>query len=104
MEHIVQFGINLDDEAIRRTVLESGVKTIEAQIKREIVNQIFEARYYGDNANPRVDRLKNWAQDIVRDMLVENKDAIVSQAAVILAEKMAKSTKVREAVIAKAAE
>lgn len=27
MEHIVQFGINIDDEAIKRTVMESGVKT-----------------------------------------------------------------------------
>lgn len=104
MEHIVQFAINIDDEAIKKAVLENGIKTIEAQIKRDIVNKVFEARYYGDNANPQVDRLKNWAQDIVRDMFAENKDAIINQAAVVLAEKMGKSTKVREAIIAKAAE
>lgn len=104
MEHIVQFGINIDDEAIKRAVLESGVKTIEAQIKREIVNQVFEARYYGDNANPKVDKLRTWAQNVVFDMLAENKDAIINQAAVILAEKMSRSTKAREAIIAKAAE
>ena len=104
MEHIVQFGINIDDEAIKRAVLESGVKTIEAQIKREIVNQFFDARYYGDNANPKVDKLRTWAQNVVFDMLAENKDAIINQAAVILAEKMSRSTKAREAIIAKAAE
>ena len=104
MEHIVQFGINIDDEAIKRAVLESGVKTIEAQIKREIVNQVFEARYYGDSANPKVDKLRTWAQNVFFDMLAENKDAIINQAAVILAEKMSRSTKAREAIIAKAAE
>ena len=28
MEHIIQLGINIDDESIKRTVMESGVKTI----------------------------------------------------------------------------
>lgn len=31
MEHIVQFGINIDDEAIKRTIMESGVKTSDRQ-------------------------------------------------------------------------
>lgn len=43
MEHIIQFGINIDDESIKRTVMESGVKTIEAQIKQEIINKVFTA-------------------------------------------------------------
>ena len=41
MEHIVQFGINIDDEAIKRTIMESGVKTIEAQIKQALINKSF---------------------------------------------------------------
>lgn len=103
MEHIVQFGINIDDEAIKRTVMESGVKTIEAQIKQAIINKVFTSYRYG-NANPASDPLSTWAQNLVADTLAENRDAIINQAAAVLAEKMAKSTKVREAVIAKAAE
>ena len=100
MEHIVQFGINIDDESIKRAVLESGVKTIEAQIKQDIINKLFTPYRYG-NANPASDPLSKWAQNLVADTLAENRDAIINQAAAILAEKMAKSTKVREAVIAK---
>lgn len=103
MEHIVQFGINIDDEAIKRAVMESGVKDIKAQIKQSIINKVFTAYPYGD-ANPVKDPLSAWVQKLVADTLAENRDAIVNQAAAVLAEKMAKSTKVREAVIAKAAE
>lgn len=103
MEHIVQFGINIDDEVIKRTVMESGVKTIEAQIKQEIINKVFTTYQYR-NANPAREPLSTWTQNIVADTLAENRDAIINQAAAILAEKMAKSTKVREAVIAKTAE
>jgi hypothetical protein len=45
-----------------------------------------------------------WAQNLVADTLAENRDAIISQAAAILADKMGRSVKVREAIIAKAAE
>ncbi len=103
MEHIVQFGINIDDEAIKRTIMESGVKTIEAQIKQEIINKVFTAYRYG-NANPASDPISTWAQNLVADTLAENRDAIISQAAAILADKMGRSVKVREAIIAKAAE
>ena len=103
MEHIVQFGINIDDEAIKRAVMESGVKTIEAQIKQAIINKVFTAYRYG-NANPASDPLSTWAQNLVADTLAENRDAIISQAAAILADKMGRSVKVREAIIAKAAE
>lgn len=48
MEHIIQFGINIDDESIKRTVMESGVKTIEAQIKQAIINKVFTAYRYGN--------------------------------------------------------
>lgn len=34
MEHIIQFGINIDDESIKRTIMESGVKTIKAWNRR----------------------------------------------------------------------
>lgn len=103
MEHIVQFGINIDDEAIKRAVMESGVKTIEAQIKQEIINKVFTTYQYR-NANPARDPLSTWTQNIVADTLAENRDAIISQAAAILADKMGRSVKVREAIIAKAAE
>lgn len=103
MEHIVQFGINIDDETIKRTVMESSVKSIEAQIKQAVINEVFEAYRYGD-ANPTRDPLAAWAKNLVADTLAENRDAIISQAAAILADKMGRSVKVREAVIAKAAE
>lgn len=103
MEHIVQFGINIDDEAIKRTVMESGVKTIEAQIKQAIINEVFSSYQYRD-ANPASDPLSAWAQNIVAELLENNRESIIRQAAAILADKMGRSTKVREAVIAKAAE
>ena len=38
MEHIVQFGINIDDEAIKRTIMESGVKTSRLYRRRYSVH------------------------------------------------------------------
>lgn len=36
MEHVVQFGVSIDDEAIQRQILNSAEKTIVGDLKREI--------------------------------------------------------------------
>ena len=44
MEHIVQFGIDIDDEAIRKIIMEKAEKSIlddmKKQIRTDIDNQI----------------------------------------------------------------
>ena len=46
MEHIVQFGIGIDDEAIRKIIMEKAEKSILDDLKKEIrsdiIHRIFE--------------------------------------------------------------
>ena len=77
MEHIVQFGISIDDEAIRKRVVECAyndvVKTLMDDAKKELgINR----KYY--------DHIGSWKsiiEDALHDYFDENKDIVINLAA-----------------------
>ena len=92
MEHIVQFGIGIDDEAIRKIVMEKAEKSILNDLKKEIRtdidNQIFVIdRGWSGKDYKKVD-LQDWVKDLVEKTLKDNKDQIIKMACEKLAEKM----------------
>ena len=96
MEHIVQFAISIDDEAIVEKVKQSAEKTIINDLKQQVVNRIFEGSYYRKNANPEEDRLSEFSKHIIREAVEKNRDIIIDKAAKLLAKSLAQSRKGKE--------
>lgn len=105
MEHIVQFAVGIDDDAIVKKIEEYAVKTITTELKQSVANKMFEPAYYASkNANPDSDPLSRFSANIVGQFLDENKKNILEKAAAMLADKMYKSKTVREKMLDKSSE
>lgn len=98
MEHIVQFAVSIDDNAIVKNVTEHAEKEIINELKQDVANKIFQSSSYYRNANadPKTDRLSYFAENIIKEMFKENEQYILDKAAAILADKLARSKKGKE--------
>jgi ferritin-like protein len=96
MEHIVQFAISIDDDAIVKKVSENAEKKIIEDLKQQVANKIFEAYYYNRNADPKHDKLSSFSENIVLSFLEANKDELLDKAAALLADRLARSKKGKE--------
>lgn len=90
MEHIVQFGVSIDDSAIQRRVEDSCVEAIKKKMT---------SCFFDNYSNP-----KFATEEIIKDWLDVHKDEVIQRAAEIITEKMYKSTKVRQSIIEKCEE
>lgn len=93
MEHIVQFAIGIDDEAIRKRIEQTAEKQIVYSIREDISDKIFRKSNWKDEIC-----LQNWVQGIVMDAVLEHKDDIIREAASQLCEYMKRTKAVKEAV------
>lgn len=93
MEHIVQFAIGIDDEAIRKRIEASAEKQIINSIKSEVTDKIFRKGTWTNET-----QLHSWVKDIVVEAILEHKDDIIKSAAMELCEYMKRTKAVREAV------
>lgn len=91
MEHILQFAIGIDDEAIRRRVEESAYKDVVKSLTDEAKSAL--PKRYGGSVDWR-----NLVDDVVRYFMAEHRDEIVAAAADRLHESMRRSKAVREAI------
>lgn len=109
-DHIVSFAIGIDDQAIINSVQKSAEKQIINDIKQNVLGQIFVNRYgYGRTAPTTKDRhgntvldennaeLSEFAKELVKETLAENKDTIVAMAAEKLAESFKRTKAWQEA-------
>ena len=107
MEHIVQFGIGIDDEAIREIVMKKAEKSIvedlKKEIRSEIIHEIFvcDADWYGKER--KID-LQDWVKDLVAKTLKDNKEQIIKMASEKLADKMSRTKAIKEAMTEKVRE
>lgn len=90
MEHIVQFGVSIDDFAIQRRVEDSCVEAV----KKKMMSCFFD-----NYSNPKFK-----TEEIIKDWLNDHKDEVIKRASEVIAEKMYKSTKVRQSIIEKCGE
>ena len=90
MEHILQFGISIDDERIKSSVEDAAVK----QLAQDLREQIFVTNRWNDNING----LNTLTEDIVKGVFAEHKDEIIRMAAELVAESMKRTKKYKEAV------
>ena len=105
MEHIVQFGIGIDDDAIREIVMKKAEKSIVEDLKKdirsEIIREIFvcDSDWYGKDYK-RVG-LQDWVNDLVVKLLEDHKTEIIERASERLADKMSRTKAVKEAMVEK---
>ena len=105
MEHIVQFGIGIDDEAIRKIIMEKAEKSITQdlmkQIRTDIDNQIFVIGNGWYSKDYKRVGLQGWVNDLVMKLLEDHKTEIIEMASEKLADEMSRTKAVKEAMAEK---
>ena len=99
MEHIVQFGISIDDARITASIEANAEKQIVETITQEVRDKLFTNTYYNRHAKAS-DPLSDFTLGLVEDFLDKHKDAIIEKASVHLAEKLSR-TKAAKALLLK---
>jgi len=92
MEHIIQFGITIDDDAIKKHIEEKATKQVVDSISQSIKDRLF--RYNGFTYD---------AQKMFGELLDKYKDEIIANATAQVVDSIKRSKKYKEA-LAKVAE
>lgn len=95
MEHVVQLGISIDDDAIQKQIMKTAEKTIIGEIKNDIESQIIErhrASWSYDRSKDELN-LTTYSESIIRDWLDGNSDKIIELAGKMVADKVFRSKK-----------
>ena len=96
MEHIVQFAIGIDDEAIKNRITDTAEKQITESIQKDVEETIFDHGWRSEEVDKNSPR--NWVKDMVKNVIEANKDQIIKGATEELARNMAKTKAVKEAI------
>lgn len=94
MEHILQFAIGIDDEAIVEKIEENAEKTITKDLRDKVGEILFG---YNKWLGREADAITGWTERLFIRYLEDHKAEIIELAAKYLAEKLAKTKAVREA-------
>ena len=92
MEHIIQFGITIDDDAIKKHIEEKATKQVVDSISQSMKDRLF--RYNGFSYD---------AQEMFAELLDKYKDEIIEKATAQVVDSIKRSKKYKEA-LAKVAE
>lgn len=95
MEHILQFGINIDDEKIKNTVMAKVDKVVHEIVKGDVIEALTGNRNNGDYTYSR--SLKELVNNTMERFCEDNKQTIIDLAADRLAEKLSRTKVVKEA-------
>ena len=90
MEHVIQIGVSVDDEAIQKQIMATAENKIIGEIKKDIEKKILYKRekYYG---SPPETELTERAEEIVKEWLNENSDKVIELAGKLIADKVYRS-------------
>jgi len=83
MEHIIQFGVTIDDDTIKKRVESAAVK----EIAEDLRNQIFATNTW----NGSIRGFNDATESIVKNVFAEYKDEIIRLAAEMVADSMKRS-------------
>lgn len=96
MEHIVQFGITIDDEQIKKTIEKNTMQQVVATFRNDIIKEMI-----GKNNYTKSDysaKMWNAINEQVETFLDENREEIIKMSSDKLADKLAKTKKVKDMV------
>ena len=69
MEHIVQFGVSIDDNAIIEAIKRNAEREIIGMIKASVENTLFDSRYYYNRHNDPNTTFGRLAKDMLDEFL-----------------------------------
>lgn len=106
MEHILQFGVNIDDDKIVNSIYESAEKQIVQSLRFKVAQKLLQNRGgYGSISPADVESTRDWnleltpfSREIVLDFLNDNRDQIIDIAAKYLADRLIRTKAVKEMV------
>ena len=87
MEHIIQFGITIDDDVIKKRIEEKATKQVVDSISQSIKDRLFS--YSGFTYN---------AQEMFGELLEKYKDEIIANATAQVVDSIKRSKKYKEAL------
>lgn len=107
-EHVVQFAVGIDDDAIIKSVEASAKNQIIDDIKTSVLRKLFEHKYYrtssvvhNTGSGVEVDRdavLTDFAEGMVMKSIDSYREEIINRTAKILADKIGRSKKFKDVV------
>ena len=97
MEHIVQFAIGIDDQAIAERVKDHAAGEITNNIQQMVLNKLFDSGYK-KNAKP-TDPLSGYTLGLIDEFLEQHKDVIIEKTATYLTDKLMRSKIVKERIV-----
>ena len=89
MEHIVQFGITVDDDAIKNLIVNKASETVVKEVKRELG---VDNKYFSNGVVTKM------VSDEVQNQFNLHKEEIIEATAKALTEKLIKTKLVKERV------
>ena len=94
MEHIVQFAIGIDDEAIANKIQANAEKVIIQQLQQKVEKCIFTTNYCGNATG----NLNSVAENLLLEWLNSHSEEIIQRASKLLSDRMIKTKAVKEAI------
>lgn len=96
IEHIVQFGISIDDEQIKKTIEKNAMQQVVATFRNDIIKEMTGKHNYTKSDYS----LKMWTaiNKQIETFFDENREEIIKIASEKLAEKLTKTKKVKDMV------
>lgn len=94
MDHILQFAISIDDEAIKSRVMKSAEEQIIKNLTESMAKELFGVDWLG---RPNKGNVSDWVHDKVGEFLTAHKEEIIRQTVERLAEKLKGSKAMKEA-------
>lgn len=90
MERVIQIGVSVDDDAIRKQIMATAEKQIVGEIKNDIERLIIE-KHTPHYTNKVEMNLTERAEAIIREWLDENSDKVIELAGKLIADKVYRS-------------
>ena len=95
-EHIVQFGINIDDEQIKKTIEKNAMQQVVATFRNDVIKEMTGKHNYTKFEYST--KMWNAINEQIKTFLDENKEEIINIASDKLVERLAKTKKVKDMV------
>lgn len=96
IEHIVQFGITIDDEQIKKTIEKNAMQQVVATFRNDVIKEMIGKHNY--DKSDYSTKMWNAINKQIETFLDENREEIIKIASEKLAEKLAKTKKVKDMV------
>lgn len=96
IEHIVQFGISIDDEQIKKTIEKNAMQQVAATFRNDIIKEMI-----GKNNYTKSDystKMWNAINKQIETFLDENREEIIKIASEKLADRLVRTKKVKDMV------